>query len=68
MAELKPCPFCGGTAKMKYHSFFNDKERAFSDHSYGVKCSVCFTESYQFYKSYEKAIEAWNRRAEDGKL
>lgn len=67
MAELKPCPFCGGTARIKKHSFYYDKDSTFSDNSYGVRCSQCFAESYQFYQSEEKAIKAWNRRAEDGK-
>ena len=63
--ELKPCPFCGGTAKIKTHSFFNSKEDCFADHSYGIRCSCCFAESYQFYTTEERAIEAWNRRAEE---
>ncbi len=62
MAELKPCPFCGGTARLKEHRFYYDKDSSFSDCSYGIRCSNCFAESYQFHQSKEKAIEAWNRR------
>lgn len=67
MDELKPCPFCGGEASFKKHSFYYDKERSFSDNTYGISCNNCFAESYQFYQTKEKAIEAWNRRVEDGK-
>lgn len=56
MAELKPCPFCGGEAKL---------DRA--THSSLVYCKECraSTKLIDFspeYASDEKAIEAWNRR------
>ena len=59
MAELKPCPFCGGEAKLEHLS-----------KSSIVYCNGCMasTKSINFspiYLSDEKAIEAWNRRAED---
>lgn len=54
MAELKPCPFCGGTElnvrKAKYMWWVE---------CCNVNCSAC-----SGYKSHKKAaIEAWNRRA-----
>ena len=59
---LKPCPFCGGEADVIEHRFYG------LDSSYGLRCEKCKAETYQFYESEEKAIEAWNRRAgEDGK-
>ena len=59
---LKPCPFCGGEAKIMKHLFNNQST------SYGVKCKRCLAETFQFFKSREKAVEAWNRRAgEEGK-
>ena len=54
MAELKPCPFCGGNAEIKKYTRF------------WVACDDCLTESAA-YATKEEAIEAWNRRAEDGK-
>ena len=61
MAELKPCPFCGGEAKLEHLM-----------KSSIVYCGSCMasSKSIEFspeYASDEKAIEAWNRRAEDGK-
>ena len=57
MAELKPCPFCGGGAKL-----LSRKGLHF------VTCYVnaCYiTPKTQWYDTKAKAIEAWNRRAED---
>ena len=108
--ELKPCPFCGGKASIKYKWLSKRaraivppsevmKEQGFDvwyqrhqyidRYKYSVKaiCNKCHArgkpvvatvEKYTPYntteeavKSYapfvEKAIEAWNRRADDGK-
>lgn len=54
MNELKPCPFCGGEAKLykaKSWEIF-------------VECTSCHTDSAIFY-DVEKAIEAWNRRTDN---
>lgn len=56
---LKPCPLCGGQANVIEHRFHG------LDSSYGLQCKKCKAETYQFYESEEKAIEAWNRRAGD---
>ena len=64
MAELKPCPFCGGTAQL--------------DHDYAgvsvyakVRCTNCGATTRAMKISTTescdmKAAEAWNRRANDG--
>ena len=65
MAELKPCPFCGGKAKLTGQ--------------YGVGgiyawAVYCGTKPSDFFcgaqvtspKSEEAAIKAWNRRADNG--
>ena len=62
MAELKPCPFCGGEAVIRCslgHMYISPIHR-----------KGCFIEPntwLQSSKPIEKQIEAWNRRAEDGK-
>ena len=59
MAELKPCPFCGG--KPYIGRCFGSSQR----NRYSVKCRCGVLT--QFFDRRYKAIEAWNRRAEDGK-
>jgi hypothetical protein len=60
MAELKPCPFCGG-------------EAGFPSGSLGWYWVECMNEdcpvepSTNGHQTKEEAIEAWNRRAGDGK-
>ena len=52
---LKPCPFCGGKAEVNE---FND--------FIWIYCSVCESETTLFV-TLEQAIEAWNRRVDDGR-
>ena len=47
--KLKPCPFCGGKAKITGYIFFE------------VKCRRCRATLPQRYET--EAIAAWNRRA-----
>ena len=72
MAELKPCPFCGGKIKIVttmygglgyqlYHDILDDPKK---------KCPIAKHEGegemgMWIYDTIEEAIEAWNRRAED---
>ena len=70
MDDLKPCPFCGGQAML------------ITSPSLGIvyiQCKSCTAMvgrkrkivssmiGSEFFTSKEKAIEAWNRRADDGK-
>lgn len=55
MAELKPCPFCGGEA-LGEERYWN------SLISYRVFCTKCFSETREF-DDKEQAIEAWNKRS-----
>ena len=60
MDKLKPCPFCGGEARL----LLNAKRKIYGKDEYktGVVacCNVC--EARMFYASEELAIKAWNRR------
>ena len=58
MNELRKCPFCGGEAELF---------EVFPGRFYAVVCPHCVVET-TYYETSEKAIEAWNRRADDGKV
>ena len=81
MAELKPCPFCGG------QSFLKKLDSSYSTHptvikdKWKVECEnkCCWTPAFSdeiyhdgsgvivvAHNGAEEAIEAWNRRAGDG--
>lgn len=72
MEQLKPCPFCGGESEVciseEHHGMDGWYRVAF------VRCKECRCRTPQyaidgFYgcKTTEQdAIEAWNRRANDG--
>ena len=55
MAELKPCPFCGGEAELF----------TYGDGKFLPKCSVCWGMIEEWFSSEEEAAEAWNRRADN---
>lgn len=56
MIDLKPCPFCGGKAKIVTHFFYNLMP------TYGVECICCGAKSSQFNDTEERAAEKWNLR------
>lgn len=76
MKDIKPCPFCGGSAEVRLKPHL----KAFkNDYSYYVfvQCCVCGGSSKTFYLTMDSekdncmeyaaphyAIEAWNRRTE----
>ena len=68
--KLKPCPFCGGNAKL----ITSAPSKLFSDEGetihFKVKCDAddtgcigAFVNLWEITK--ERAIEKWNRRAEN---
>ena len=71
--DLKPCPFCGGEAKLdKFRVSFNDGYPKYDGFAVVVRCKTC--KALSPYKrgtihgsfkenEKEKAIDAWNRRA-----
>ncbi len=54
---LKPCPFCGGKAKV---CVCKPNTKTF----FVVKCTECLTASY-IYEGEATAAEHWNRRITD---
>ena len=55
--KLKPCPFCGGEAKLiNILNYYGD--------IYWVKCEECNAETPSDFEK-DEAIAAWNRRAND---
>ena len=60
MADLKPCPFCGGKA-----ATINVTPTSFAVGCFGVHGSICPGYLYKcspLYYTEECAVEAWNRR------
>ena len=64
MAELKPCPFCGGIGVIKIDDFGGAMKFLPHCSNYGESC---WGMQENWFNSLEEAIDAWNRRAEDGK-
>lgn len=60
MNELKPCPFCGGKAIVEgRHNRFMEW--------YLCACPECqISQTGKQYSFRFEAIEAWNRRADNG--
>lgn len=63
--ELKPCPFCGAEAEMRYHpSCMRDP----SHRSWEAGCSICDARVgntiYAIGKTRDEVITDWNTRAE----
>ena len=90
MEELKPCPFCGGKAKVmaREKKFFGWRGNGLKVKSYFAYCAcnrcrargnpvstspsseepITYTGKYRkwFLPYIDRAVEAWNRRADDG--
>ncbi len=76
MAELKPCPFCGKSVanvdSVANHEMIDEYEPDYSWRSkrYDVVCDYnnggCGASTGGNNATPEDAIEAWNRRVDDG--
>lgn len=65
MNELKPCPFCGGTAKLLCVT----GDYGYAPNIYMVECSYCgatIKKSNGYRDLTNSVISSWNRRAKDG--
>lgn len=71
--ELKPCPFCGADAEIKYSEWTDSGEPPERHHVWSVGCSIKATRTdccmgrlamNRGWKSRDDAIAAWNRRAD----
>lgn len=79
MKNVKPCPFCGGTADLLQNPFYSKRERCYQWFVL-VKCEICGAAGRAFVadlddepekhnwdtKECELAVEAWNRRVNEG--
>jgi len=79
MAELKPCPFCGGEAKVtRYDRLFIIEcepcgyHRSFKGWIQTVPNDKCVSadeselKEYYHHDAWDKAVEDWGRRADNG--
>lgn len=67
MTELKPCPFCGGKAKMHTGVTLSVPKRSLA-YCYCMRCqatSAHYEDRKQDGTFLKEAIDAWNRRATD---
>lgn len=55
LIKLKDCPFCGGKARIEYHSY------ALPDFSYYVRCTTCHARA-EASGTANTAARNWNRR------
>ncbi len=63
MAELKPCPFCGGAARTYTYNSTNKGKEQKLWLCQCVKCRVNYPSLIVSCKHESEAVEAWNRRA-----
>ena len=66
IGKLKPCPFCGGEAEIVTNGELTKSKYYFVD----VQCKNTRCRGWSSVldsRTRKQAIEAWNRRAEDGK-
>jgi Lar family restriction alleviation protein len=63
MNKLKPCPFCGGEAKIKTGEEGNNYAGWVFEYAICIECESMGKKISKSLKSKEQAINAWNARA-----
>ena len=64
MSELKPCPFCGGEARMEYNSRDNVFKVYHSRSSDALDCPI--VDPIRLVGlNLKRATEEWNKRADE---
>lgn len=72
MAELKPCPFCGGT-DIKMYAYSIAPECSVECQQCGARIDASVpwrridTEALHDHKCWKKLAKKWNRRAQNDK-
>lgn len=61
--ELRPCPFCGGKARIKHLYYVDGDDPTHSK----VECGTCHigTTYYVYQHGDRNVIEVWNRRSDE---
>lgn len=59
MAELKPCPFCGGKAEVV--------KSMIAGGGFFIICHDCEIRTFDFLRP-ETAVKRWNRRADNERV
>ena len=65
MYELKPCPFCGGKAELIQTKCLSNGRVLYHVFHYELKCRTNGIQTKNM-ETQEEAIEAWNRRHNNG--
>jgi Lar family restriction alleviation protein len=60
-ADIRPCPFCGGEAKVFRDPFFVNVDGETTTDRYQVLCIDCNVSTW-YYDTEQAAIDAWNKR------
>lgn len=69
MAELKPCPFCGGMVTETSGVVYG-KKRVIKGTFDCLQChaTISIRATYTTQEPFDALYEAWNRRAEDAQV
>lgn len=65
MAEIKPCPFCGSIATDYGRKEVRFGEIDLNQRIWNLYCVQCGA-STNYFETTKEAIEAWNRRIDNG--